>query len=365
MKATALQQHAYHIVKELYAYEKETQANLAKITKLNKATISTVLVELKEQKIVKEVEIESTKTGRPGQLLVINKDYGRSIIVELDEQYTTFSLCKLNGERVDVCVVENHSYIKNEQLFSVIDRFVNQIKEEQVELLGICIAIHGMVDAKNKIVFTPYVTIEAQDLEQVMCERYKCQIIIENEANMKAIGNALHYHQEAYIISVTIGTGVGAGIILHNELYHGEHGFAGEIGHTTVEFNGRPCPCGNKGCLEQYISDRALVDGLEISLESYASQMDEQAIETFVHSLAMALHNTIVLLNPSAILLDSKLVKYRPELQHLLEEAMQSRLDYCKLIFVETQTYKSLLDGAQYLLFHQYFKHLFQIESET
>lgn len=364
MKTTALQQHCYHIVKELYAYQKETQAMLAKITGLNKGTISTVLVELKDQKIVKEVEIENSKAGRPGQLLVINKDYGRSIIVELDEQYTTFSLCKLNGERIDVSVVENNGYIGNEQLFQVIDRFVNQIKNENSLVLGICIAIHGMVDAKNNIVFTPYVTMETSDLERLMKERYHCHIIIENEANMKAIGNALHYHQEDHVISVTIGTGVGAGIIINNELYHGDRGFAGEVGHTTVEFNGRPCPCGNKGCLEQYISDRALLEGCTISLEQYAIDMNTLQQENFVNALAMALHNMIVLLNPSAILLDSKLLKYRPELQDALRNALQSKLDQCRLVIVETQTYKSLLDGAQYLLFHQYFKHLFQIESE-
>ena len=66
-------------------------------------------------------------------------------------------------------------------------------------------------------------------------------------------------HPKKNIISVSIHSGIGAGILIDGELYRGSHGQGGEIGHMILQANGRPCPCGNSGCMEQYCSEFILL----------------------------------------------------------------------------------------------------------
>ena len=85
-------------------------------------------------------------------------------------------------------------------------------------------------------------------------------IYLENDANCAALGEyTVNPRKPRNMILLTLGTGVGGGLILNGSLYSGSHGQAGELGHITVEVNGRNCPCGKKGCLEQYASATALV----------------------------------------------------------------------------------------------------------
>lgn len=81
-----------------------------------------------------------------------------------------------------------------------------------------------------------------------------------NDANLIALGEAYYGTGQGLdsLVVVTIGTGVGSGLILNGKLWEGVRGFASEFGHLTVEPDGLPCPCGNRGCLEQYVSATAI-----------------------------------------------------------------------------------------------------------
>src|SRR5437763_4068657 len=85
-------------------------------------------------------------------------------------------------------------------------------------------------------------------------------VILENDANCAALGEKwMGAGRDAHsMCMVTLGTGVGGGFIFHGKLWHGMIGMAGEIGHMTVAPDGPPCPCGNRGCLEQYASATAV-----------------------------------------------------------------------------------------------------------
>ena len=87
-------------------------------------------------------------------------------------------------------------------------------------------------------------------------ERLNVPLIIENDANCLALAEffAICEGKYRYVMAVILGTGVGCGLILDNKLYRGSKGGAGEIGHTSIELNGRRCECGLKGCVEAYLS---------------------------------------------------------------------------------------------------------------
>jgi glucokinase len=96
-----------------------------------------------------------------------------------------------------------------------------------------------------------------QELEKVLC----LPVFIENDANAAALGEQWRGAAKdvASMIFLTLGTGVGGGIVYEGRIWEGAHGMAGEVGHMTLEPEGRKCGCGNRGCLEMYASSRGIV----------------------------------------------------------------------------------------------------------
>ena len=88
---------------------------------------------------------------------------------------------------------------------------------------------------------------------------------VENDANAAAIGELIFGVGKKYdsFIMVTLGTGVGGGIIINNEIYRGEFGAAGEIGHVTIDHKGPKCNCGSFGCIEAYVGNHYLISRIK------------------------------------------------------------------------------------------------------
>ncbi len=129
-----------------------------------------------------------------------------------------------------------------------------------VERVGVGAA--GYVDAdRSTMRFSPNLAWRDVDLRGDLAERIDLPIIVENDANAAAWGE-FRYGAGADVdefLMVTVGTGVGGGVVLGGALQRGAYGFAAEIGHLRVVPQGRPCGCGQLGCLEQYGSGTALV----------------------------------------------------------------------------------------------------------
>ena len=98
------------------------------------------------------------------------------------------------------------------------------------------------------------------NLAELFRQRYDLPVAITNDANAAAIGEMLFggARRMKHVIVITLGTGLGSGIIANGELLYGADGFAGELGHTTVDPEGRHCACGKQGCLETYVSATGL-----------------------------------------------------------------------------------------------------------
>ena len=101
---------------------------------------------------------------------------------------------------------------------------------------------------------------ESTDLAALVRQQFAVPVAITNDANAAAIGEMLFGGARGMrdFIVITLGTGLGSGIIVNGELVHGANGSAGELGHTIVDPEGRRCACGNRGCLETYVSARGL-----------------------------------------------------------------------------------------------------------
>jgi glucokinase len=125
------------------------------------------------------------------------------------------------------------------------------------EIVGVGVGAPGPLDTKSGVVLlTPNLGWVNLPLRQIIHERLGLPAALDNDANCAVLGEwwmgAARGTRHA--IGITIGTGIGGGIIIDGKLFHGASDCAGEIGHTTIDTEGRRCKCGNYGCLEAYAS---------------------------------------------------------------------------------------------------------------
>src|SRR3954452_5737536 len=144
--------------------------------------------------------------------------------------------------------------------------------EHDAEAVGIGVA--GFIDrGRSKVFFAPNLRWHDLPLHQDLSDRLGLPVIVENDANAAAWGEYRFGagRLEDFLVCVTVGTGIGGGVIADGELFRGGFGIGAEIGHIQMVENGRPCGCGQRGCWEQYASGNALVrDARERAAESRA-----------------------------------------------------------------------------------------------
>jgi glucokinase len=130
------------------------------------------------------------------------------------------------------------------------------------EVMAVGIGAAGFVDAgRSTVLFAPNLAWRNEPLKAMIEQLSGLPVVVENDARAAAWGETRFGagHGEQFAVTVTVGTGIGGGIVLGGELYRGAFGVAAEVGHIMVVPRGRECGCGNFGCLEQYASGNALV----------------------------------------------------------------------------------------------------------
>jgi glucokinase len=143
----------------------------------------------------------------------------------------------------------------------VIRDTIEQANATRRDFIGIGIGAPGPLDREQGIVLVaPNLGWKDFPLRQRIQDRLHLPTTLDNDANCATFGE---WWQGAArggrnVVGITIGTGIGGGLILNGALYHGSSDMAGEVGHTTIDLNGRHCKCGNYGCLEAYASAPAI-----------------------------------------------------------------------------------------------------------
>lgn len=148
-----------------------------------------------------------------------------------------------------------------EHLVDVVTEIVRQLLSEH-DVAAVGVGAAGFVDVERRtVLFAPNLAWRDTPLRDEIATRIELPVIVENDANAAAWGEYRYGagEQHPHLVVLTIGTGIGAGLIVNGELYRGAFGIAGEPGHVRVVPGGRQCGCGNLGCWEQYCSGTALV----------------------------------------------------------------------------------------------------------
>ena len=242
------------------------------------------------------------------------------------------------------------------------------------ELRSLGIAAAALVSSENgRILSSPNLhQLDGFDLAGALRKRLGFPIVIENDANAAAIGE--HWMGAASgcrnAIMITLGTGVGGGLILNGEIFRGSDGTAGEVGHINVEPYGAPCGCGSVGCLEQYASATAIVrmakemdPGLPDSATSlgvYKAGLtgEANALEVFRRMgfyLGNALAGLVNVLNPDAIVVGGGVADgWDLFIEHvrkqLLERAFEQPAERVKLLRAKLGNQAGMLGAARLAL---------------
>ena len=158
-----------------------------------------------------------------------------------------------------------------------------------------------------------------------LLQDYKVPVAVDNDANCAVfaewkMGNACEKNN---VVLLTLGTGIGGGLILNNQLFRGATGTAGELGHFSIHADGKWCPCGNRGCFERYCSATALREAGGVSAREVFSRGSEEffkgIIVHFLRDFQVGLTSIANVFDPDAILLGGAvtqgLIPYLPSLE--------------------------------------------------
>lgn len=239
------------------------------------------------------------------------------------------------------------------QMATEIQRVTEGLPKESI--LGIGIACAGLIEpGTGKVLYSPNLNWRDLPLKDMIESLVNPPVYVGNDVNMAAIGE-LHYGAgigKKQMICVFVGTGIGGGIVIDGHLYEGANGFAGEIGHATIDWDGPECPSGNAGCWEGFASGTAMQRrALEAMARGEASMMTamlhgdeskmrveliaeaaakgdalaQRIIDETGELLGAGCANLVNILNPERIILGGGVIRGVPELVDRVREVVHRR----------------------------------------
>jgi glucokinase len=146
-------------------------------------------------------------------------------------------------------------------------------KNSKYRIEGIGIGCPGVVTPGKGIVEDPpnFPGWEKVNIGKIIHKEFNRKVFVDNDANAAAIGELIFGSGKKYksFIMITLGTGVGGGIVINKKIYHGDFGAAGEIGHISIDYNGPKCNCGSYGCIEAYAGNQYLRERVRAELKKH------------------------------------------------------------------------------------------------
>lgn len=318
--------------------EKEpiSRADIAQVSGLHKATVSSLVNELLEEELIFESGPGESSGGRRPVILHFNKVAGYAIGIDIGVNYV---LCVLTDLKGNILIEKNQSVKRTPypSTMSIIQSMIQSITDEmpasRYGIIGIGVGVPGIVNKQGSILLAPNLGWTNIQLKKDLEELFHVPVIIENEANAGAFGEQQFGAGQDFqnILYISAGIGIGVGIILNKELYQGKNGFSGEMGHMIIDLNGKPCSCGSRGCWEAYASENALLelantDSLE-SLIELAENRDESAQRLFGEIgtyLGYGINNIINTFNPDQVILGNRLALARQWIEQSIRTTIES-----------------------------------------
>jgi predicted NBD/HSP70 family sugar kinase len=319
-----------------------SRAGIASHIGLTRAAVSTLVDELIRSGLLEELGPERPgRVGRPGSALAVSGRGPAGIGAEIGVDHLAVCAVDLRGQVRARAV--RHGTNRGRapepvlaELTGLVRRVVAEAEGEGLWPAGLAVAVPGLVarDART-VVRAPNLDWHDTDLGALLPEAWP--LTVDNEANFGALAELwLGGGAPRDFLHVSAEIGIGAAVVVDGGLLRGTRGFAGELGHVPVRPDGPACPCGGRGCLEQYAGEEAVLRaaGLEPRedlvglLAGRAEQGDERvraALRDAGTALGIALTGAVNLLDPETVVLGGALAGLSPWLLPSLETELTDR----------------------------------------
>jgi predicted NBD/HSP70 family sugar kinase len=318
------------------------RGDIAATLRLSPATVTHVVRELLESGLVRPVSTEPSGGGRPRTLLALVGGAASALGVKVAADHLVAVRANLEAE-----VLERFSVPFEATAPDAVDR-IAALLEPLVEsdgsppLLGIGVGVPGIVsEGARGVVTSPMLGWHQLALGEELARRLSVPVLIENDVNTLAVAERLSGRGAGVedFITLTLGRGIGLGIVVRGELYRGARGGAGEFGHVTIDPDGPPCFCGKRGCLEALVADAALVaEAVEAGLlgagagaaELLQLAADGNAGAAAIYAragtrLGHAVAGLVTVLDPALILVSGEGSRAWPHVAASFQEAVRER----------------------------------------
>lgn len=348
-----------NVLEDIINSEPISRAYLSKKLGLTKATISSIVQELINQKLVIEIGSDETKFGRKPILLSFNKKAGYAISIDLGKEIISASLMDLKGDDPKFKKIQtpkDSSQILN-SLISLIQSMEQLTKESIFGIVGITIGIHGTIN-NNEVTYSNQYDFITFDLKKELEQFFHIPVYLESDASLSAIGEYTYKSTYASLANINIHESISLGIVMDHVLYQGNHGFTGTIGHSIVKADGKPCYCGNHGCLEQYLSTTALLKEYQklsgnanASFESLYTEYKngqpaaQEIINQFTKYTACCINNVLNIYRPDILVLNCPITQKLPELLNDIKQHLTCNVNKTTQIFTSRMEDSVLYGG--------------------
>ena len=155
-------------------------------------------------------------------------------------------------------------------IIGLVKKVMDKVNAKEADIKSIGIGAPGMLDRENGVIVrSSNINFRNTEIRKLINEQINVPVYVDNDANCAALGEAVSGATKEVdnSVMITLGTGVGGGVILNKKIYSGFNGHAGELGHTVIVYDGEPCGCGRKGCWETYASVTALIRQTKKAIE--------------------------------------------------------------------------------------------------
>lgn len=358
-----------------------SRIELAKLTNLNPATITNIINDFQRIGVVEETGAISEGKGRSAMGLALSASKYSVIGIRLTRRCMLVGAFDISGNKIrteeyalDHKTPQAALDIMKKSVHEAIDVWSGR------EVVAIGCAVPGPFMRKEGRIAMMTSTVDWQNvnIKQELEKEFEVPIFMEHDANAGALAYYWNHGEGSELnqslVYLAVGEGVGGGIIDNGKLLMGKRGIAGEIGHMSIDVNGRYCECGSRGCLETYCSSISFTR--EIKRKIHAGNYsivkenstlaeiteairkgDRLAVDEYRYacdSLAAGVVNVINILDPDVIVIDDEFVSVAPD---ILKESLEKIVDQSILHLVNQKieliigdgTQKTMLQGAAYV----------------
>jgi predicted NBD/HSP70 family sugar kinase len=318
-----------------------SRTDIAETAHLSLATVSGITSGLIEQGLIYEHEAGTSTGGRRPILLALNRRAGLVIGAKLTETQIVAALTDLNAEVLERAAAPLGADHQPEAVVAALGALVDQLRAAHPDqrIFGLGLGMAGVIDRREGICrFSPFLQWHAVPLRQMLEQRLDLPVVIENDVNTLTMAEqwfGAGVGMNDFLV-ITLGRGIGMGMVLNGSLYRGGCGGGGEFGHTTIVPDGPRCDCGKRGCLEALVADPAILQRMHtafgrpltmdeaVGLARHGDPTAQGIFAAAGRTLGMALANLVNIFNPPLLVIGGEGTRALDLLEEPLQETLRA-----------------------------------------